>query len=293
MLSPSIMLILLTLIWGLTFPATKAALTATTPMQFLALRFGIAMVIILPMTLIKARRGELRRAEGESKVWIWGIGIGVLLLAGYILQAVGMKYTTASRSGFFTGLLTIFTPIFASLFRTSKTSWATWMGVPVAIVGVYLLADPSLGGMNLGDWLTVICAVVFALQMVTLEASSGKLGGIEAVAGRLWVAQIAVAGIGSVIGALIEGAEWHVAPVGWWGIAYTAIFGSIIATWAQTRYQPKVPAGHAALIFSLEPVFAAMFAAMLLGDTWTQRGLLGAGFIIMAMITSSLGSRKK
>jgi len=287
------MLILLTLIWGLTFPATKAALSETTPMQFLALRFGIAMMILLPGAVIQARRGNLRRASGEGKVWMWGLLIGALLLTGYVLQAVGMKFTTASRSGFFTGLLTIFTPIFASLFRTSRTSWATWMGVPIATVGVYLLADPSLGGMNYGDWLTVSCAVVFALQMVTLEASAERLGGIEKVAGRLWITQIAVAGIGSVIGAFIEGAEWKVAPVGWWGIAYTAIFGSIIATWAQTRYQPKVPAGHAALIFSLEPVFAAMFAAILLGDTWTNRGLLGAGFIVLAMVSSSLGLRKR
>jgi len=283
---PTLALVILTLIWGLTFPMTKAALEDVTPLQFLALRFCLASAILLPIALWKRREffsGDWRR------VWAWGVGIGALLLLGYALQAIGMKFTTASRSGFFTGLLTIFAPLLAAMIGSSRAGWATWAGIPVAMTGVWLLADPSTGGMNLGDWLTVGCAAVFALQMVALEVGSAKLGGIAAAAGGLWLAQVLVGGAGSLGAALIEGESWNVSRTALIGIAYNGIFGSILAVWLQTRFQPLVPAAHASLVFTLEPVFAAVFAWMILGDLWTARGLAGAALIVAAMGFSSLG----
>ncbi len=292
---PTLMLIILCAVWGLTFPATKAAIATTTPLQFLALRFGIASLILIPVAA--KRLGSIRSEwkPGDRQVWRWGIALGILLFTGYVLQAIGMRYTTASRSGFFTGLLTIIVPILAATFHTSRAPWMTWIGIPVAMCGVYLLADPSVGGLNRGDVLTIICAAVFALQMITLEAgerASRKATGKDPTT-DLWLIQTFLTGIGCLVWALIEGAPLHVTGVGWLGIAYTALFGSVGATWAQTKYQPMVPAGHAALVFTLEPLFAALFASILLGDTWTGRGLIGAALILVAMTSSSFGLARK
>jgi drug/metabolite transporter (DMT)-like permease len=237
--------------------------------------------------------------------------IGCLQFAGFGLQAVGMKYTTASRSGFFTGLLVIMTPICAAIFRTSRAPLATWLSVPVALAGVYLLANPEAGGLNKGDVLTILCAVVFALQMVSLEwtvKGKDEGGRMKDEKGNwsennhglidrartpnqfilhLTYLQIVIVFVGAAIWSVVENRPFQITSIGIWALVYCAIFGSIFAVWAQTRYQPDVPAGHAALVFSLEPLFAALFAWLLLGDRWTPLGLVGGGLIIVAMMISS------
>lgn len=296
MLYPTLMLALLTVIWGVTFPATKAALAVTTPLQFLALRFGIASVILLPLLSIRMRRGVGASPAAEVRVWRWGVGVGALFLTGFMLQAVGMRYTTASRSGFFTSLLTLFAPLFAALWGTSRASLATWLAIPIAITGVWLLADPAVGGLNKGDILTIGCAAVFALQMMALESASrqqksAESGGVsrERTTELLTFAQVLVGGVGSLVGALIEGAPLKIESAGWLAVAYTALFGSLVGVWLQTRFQPLVPAGHAALVFTLEPLWAAFFAWILIGEMWTMRGFIGAGLIIIAMAVSGAG----
>lgn len=287
---PSLMLAVLCAVWGLTFPLTKAAVGATTPLQFLSLRFGLGILLLAPFVRLwpPLNIGQMKRLGGRE--WRWVIVVGLLMAVGFALQATGMRYTTASRSGFFTGLLTIFAPIIAALFHTSKAPWTTWIGVPVAMAGVYLLASPEAGGLNRGDILTIACALVFAFQMVALEVAdkAGRARGVDPT-GALLLSQVVVTGILCIAGALIEGESWHVSSAGWWGVGYTALFGTVIAIYMQTRFQPLVPAGHAALVYTLEPLFAASFAAILLGDRWTTSGFLGAGLILAAMAISSVG----
>jgi len=279
------MLALLCAIWGMTFPATRAALATTDPVHFLALRFTLAVVLTpLIMALFGAPvKFAVRRRT--ARAWLWGLGVGVLLFVSFALQTYGMRYTTASRSAFFTGLLVVVTPILAALFRTSRMSLVAWLGVPVAAAGIWLLAEPGSGGLNRGDYMTIGCALVFALQMVALEAAAKR------VADRwlLTFAQMLVICVGALLWGLWEGAIFKITPVGWLAVAYNALFGGVIAVWMQTRYQPMVPAGHAALIFTLEPVFAGIFAWLLLGEGWTLRGLAGAAMILAAMAGASRG----
>ncbi len=283
------MLILLTVIWGMTFPATRSALSVTDPMQFLALRFMIAVGLSTPFIIIRRIRMKHNQSDPTKSIWIGGSLVGLLLFIGFALQTVGMKYTTASRSGFFTGLLVVLTPPLAWLFRTSKTSVITWVAIPISVGGVYLLSDPGSGGLNFGDWLTIGCAVVFALQMVTLEAVAGKLTDRF----ELTYVQMFTLMVGAMLWCLIEDVKFNMTISGWLAVGYNGIFGGIIAVWLQTRYQPDVPAGHAALIFILEPVFAGLFAWMLLGELWSSQALMGAGLICAAMMASSFGWGKE
>ncbi|MBZ0264085.1 DMT family transporter [bacterium] len=314
-LRSTLMLILLCGIWGLTFPATKAALEVTSPLHFLALRFSIAAVImsiffafnrfrnlrkkqILPDThAISPVGSTVLGSDAESLsnqksatgfgngIWLRGTIVGLFLLLGFALQVIGMKYTTASRSGFFTGLLVVITPIIALLFRTSKTHWLSWMGLIPAIIGVYFISDPGSGGLNLGDWLTIGCAFAFSMQMVVLEVVARKKDDVW----RLTFVQVAVIGLGGIVISLILGQSFHMNLIGWGAVMYTAIFGSIIAVWMQTRFQPEVPAGHAAMLFTSEPIFASLFAFILLGETMTTSTIIGAAFVLSAMLTSSFG----
>lgn len=280
------MLVLLTMIWGGTFPATKAALAVTDPMHFIALRFMIAVLILTPFMWKRLEHNRLRIRSTllrKNPAWLYGVWVGVFMAIGYTLQTQGMKFTTASRSGFFTGLLVVLAPILANLFRTSRTPSVVWVGLPISVAGGYLLADPESGGLNFGDLLTIGCALTFAIQMVTLEAVSKKTDDVW----MLTYMQMIMIGAVGVVWSVIEGNPFRISTVGMIALGYNTILGGIMAVWMQTRFQPDTSAGHAALIFTLEPVFASIFAWMLLGETWTGRGLIGAGFILTAMLWSS------
>jgi drug/metabolite transporter (DMT)-like permease len=127
-LKTTLMLVLLTVIWGGTFPATKTALSVTDPMQFVALRFGLAIGLVTPFL------ARLRRGSGtlwNAKLWRAGVGVGSLLFIGYALQTLGMKHTTASRSGFFTGLLVALTPSPPIFFAQPDASLSADLGADV------------------------------------------------------------------------------------------------------------------------------------------------------------------
>ncbi len=311
-LRATVMLIVLTAIWGLTFPVTKLSVVDTDPIQFVALRFGTAFPLLYLFLLLRFR-GHIRPKAGDDddsyaamteagmspvwvklrngilrSIWVRGALIGGLLFAGFALQVLGLEHTTASRSGFFTGLLVVLTPPLALLLRTSHTPRTAWFALLPAAAGITLIADPDTGGMNIGDWLTLGCALVFALQMVILEALSRS----DKESRALTLAQVGAVAVLAIVWTLVHGQPFEMTRTGWIGVAYTAIFGSVIAVWLQTRFQPDVPAAHAGFVFSLEPVFASLFAWMLIGDPWSARSLFGAALILVAMGISSFAIAK-
>lgn len=307
------MLALLCVIWGLTFPVTKSALDTIDPMQFLTLRFGIAAIILVPIVLSRRGRRPSQDKSGKllpdaacppagstrsvlveflqkfESIWLRGALVGLLLFIGFTLQVYGMRFTTASRSGFFTGLLVVIAPLLAFFLRTSRTPVASWLGIVPALTGVFLLSNPGAGGLNLGDWLTIGCASVFALQMIVLEAAAKPHDSIL----EFTLAQVLVVLMCGTVWCIVEGASLALTTGVWVALVYTGVFGSMVAVWLQTRFQPMVPAGHAALVFTLEPVFAAGFACILLGETWTKAEISGAGLILVGMIVSSAGLSRK
>jgi len=275
------MLVLLTVIWGMTFPATKIALQTTDPVTFLFLRFLVAGMVLLPYIAIR----QFKRPRGTNPTrWGRGALVGLALGIGFMLQTIGMRTTTASRSGFFTGLLVVFTPLLAILFNTSYVSRRVLIAIPPALMGIWLMSDPGGGGLNLGDWLTIFCAFVFAGQMILLEAMRFRED-------ETWeIAFVQMAMVGLIAGGwlLWKNSQLLLSGVLLWTVLFNGLFGGIAAIWLQTRYQPRVPAGYAALIFILEPLFAGTFAYLLLSDPWRLRSIGGAGLIITAMAIASI-----
>jgi drug/metabolite transporter (DMT)-like permease len=269
------------LIWGSTFIVVKSALGQISTMYFLALRFAVAAVCMAALFAPAFRRGT-RRAIASGL--LGGALAGVFLWAGYVLQTFGLKYTTAGKSGFITGLYIVLVPLVsAALYRRTPRA-AEALGIVVATAGLALLAVPSLDfNMNRGDLLTVACAVAFAFHLIVLGYYSEREM-FEAVA----LGQIAGAALLSGLSLAVEPARAQWSPGIWVAIGITGIFGTAVAFAVQTWAQQFTTATRTALIFALEPVFALATAIILAGETITVAGLVGAALILGGILLVEL-----
>lgn len=279
-----LLLVLITLLWGLTFVQIKAALAYVSPLYFNAIRMTLAT---LAMCLIFHK--ELSRLT--VKAVRAGVIVGVFLWLGYEFQTVGLKYTTASKSAFLTGICVVLVPILLAVFFGRRVNrWVT-VGATTAFVGLYLMAFPANGGeafrlssVNKGDWLSLACAVMFAFQIIFIGRATRKYP----------FRQIATVLIGSctmLMWLTIPVTEkpfitWN--PTVIWAIAITGLLCTAFAFSIQAWAQQFTPPTHAALIFTLEPVFAGVASWLLLGERLGARGWLGAVLIIAGVLISEL-----
>ena len=273
---PRLALLLSTLIWGATFPATKAALEQLPPFSFLFLRFMIGLMVtwllfrVLGWPLLRDR-ALLRRSAIAT----------VFLFVGYATQTVGLRYTTASNSAFITALYVVLVPLFLRRFERR-----TWLAAGLATVGLWLLVNPS-AAVNRGDLLSVACAAAFAAHIVCLEFYT-KQG--DARSFFLW--QLAfVAGLMGPAMALESPEAARFAPTAVLLVALVITGGFATGAFAvQVWAQQRLPAQQVALIFALEPAYAAWLAWYFLGEHLDPRGWVGSGFILIAVLLGASGT---
>ncbi|HXM78250.1 MAG TPA: DMT family transporter [Thermoanaerobaculia bacterium] len=282
-------LIGVTVVWGSSFVVVKNAFAQSPPLQFLFWRFLIAVVLIAPFLAARRRTPGLVRD---------GLVIGLLLAGGMSLQVLGIPGTSASKAAFLTGLSVVLTP-FAAWLRTRKLpSLENGIGVTFAGAGFFLLTFPAVGGpVNRGDVLVFGCGVVFAFYIVELAERSARHDAVWLTAFQL-VTVVAVAGIASLalrlpaLAALPEAAA-EARPVVWrgtflWSVLYLGSLGTVGTFFCQTWAQARMSATHAAIIFALEPVFAAILAAWLLGDHLGARGAAGGALVLAGIVVSEM-----
>ncbi len=269
-----ISLFLVSVVWGATFPLVKASLDYITPLGFITLRFLLGF-LILAVFLFKYLRGS-------RDALLPGIILSIFLFLGYLFQTVGLKYTTSSHSGFITGLYVVFTPIFAIFIIKERISAKVAAAVVLALLGLYLLSNMS-GGVNFGDFLTLLCAIAYAIQVV-LVAKYSRLHNPT----TLTLIELAFVFLFSTGGWAMEGfyVEWNWIMI--FGVIFTGIFATAIAILAQTHAQRVIPSSHAAIIYTTEPVFAGIFSYIFLGETLGMRGMIGAGLILLGMLLVAL-----
>jgi drug/metabolite transporter (DMT)-like permease len=268
-------LLLTTLIWGGTFVVVKGALLDASPFSFLAIRFIIATLIILPFVL--PQLGNV-----SSREWLAGFLLGVMLFIGFSTQTVGLLFTTASKSGFITGLLVVFTPFLQLIIEKRIPRPGNVLGVVLVLIGLFLLTSPQGSEFNIGDALTLVCAFFFALYIVYLDIYS-KLYSVIV----LTFIQIAAVALLSLSGAfLFEEVKLHFTGNLVFALAYTAILATLLTTYLQTRYQRETTPTRAAIIFSLEPVFSAILAYFVLSEVIGKIGVVGGAIIVLGLITS-------
>ena len=278
--SPMIALVALvgvTAVWGYTFLVVQDAIARMPVMDFLAWRFLVASVVMIalrPTCLRNVTRLELLR----------GIGLGTILGLGYITQTYGLRYISAATSGFITGMFVVLTPVMSWILLRRKTKRNTWMLIALATVGLALL---SLNGwsVGIGELLTLGCAVFFAIHIVGLGEWSSQY---EPYAFSLL--QIGAVALISVIAATPEGIAVPPNPGVWVVVGITGVLATAVAFFVQTWALSLVSATRAAVVMTMEPVFAGLFAVVIGGNRLTLRTLAGAACILAAMFIINLKS---
>jgi drug/metabolite transporter (DMT)-like permease len=280
-------LLAITASWGSTFFLIHDLLDRMPVLDFLAVRFSIAAVAILllsPRAVGRLSRDRFRHA----------VVLGLLYGGGQILQTTGLAHTAASVSGFITGMYVVFTPVLAALLLRSRIGALTWAAVLLAItgLGVLTLGDASsgdvLGGLGYGEALTLVSAMIYALHIVGLGAWSNARDALG-----MSIVQCLVIAVICTAAAAPGGIELPQTGGDWASVVYMALVAGAAALLAQTWAQAHLPPTRTAIIMSMEPVFAAVFAVLLGGESATGRMLGGGALVLTAMLIVELVPRRK
>ena len=272
-------LLAITVIWGWTFVLVKQGMTEVGPLSFLAARFGVAFLVLAIML-----HGTLRRIDRRSLMR--GSVVGIALFLGYLFQTWGLVYTTATKSGLLTGLSVVIVPIAASMLLRKRVQLTVWLGTLFAAGGLFLLVagKGQLGAMNKGDALTLACAVSFALHIVLVDRFVRRSDYRQ-----LLLVQVGVVGLLSLIGALtMERSVPALSGSLIEGILVTGVLATAVALYVLNRFQASSTASYTAIILTMEPVFAALFGALLLGETMGPSQWMGGAMILMGMAIPSI-----
>ena len=271
-------LLFVTAIWGGTFVMVKDALDSTGPLTFLALRFVLAVVVLLPFV---AARPSVWSGPAAAGGWL----VGFFLFAGYALQTAGLQFTSASKAGFITGLSVVIVPALYAAIARRPPQRGIVVGVVFAVVGLALLSLRDELTVQIGDFLVLGCALAFALHILSLGRVAPSF---DVLALTVW--QIAAAAMLTVLGAAVfESPSVEQLVAVWPAAAFTGIFATVVAFYLQTRAQRFTTPTHTALIFSMEPVFAGLFGYLLAGERLDARALVGCGLILAGMLVAQLG----
>jgi drug/metabolite transporter (DMT)-like permease len=272
------MLATVTIFWGATFPIVKDAISEMPVMAFLWVRFAMAAMLL---ALITGRKGF---ASLNRRGWRLGILLGTLLFLAYLFQTFGLERTSSANAGFLTGLGVVWVPLMAGPFLKKPAAFGSKIGVGLALIGLFLLTWHTPWTINFGDFLVVICSVFIALHIIGLDAFTKGYDGRA-----LAFVQIATMAVLCCFGSLVfEPVSW---PQVWTGslvfaFITTSVFATAYAFWAMTTFQKRTTPTRAALIYTLEPVFAAIFSIWLAGDRLSSIGWIGGALIVVGMIVA-------
>lgn len=290
-------LVLVTLIWGSTFVLAKQVLDYWPPLAYIGARFvlaSITLAVIFPKQLASARARE----------WKMGATLGAIMVGGFTLQAVGQIYTTPSKSAFITGLTTPLVPFVALLVLRVRPSFENLAGVVLASLGGILILMPSEASVNRGDVITLSCTVLFAAHITLLSVYAKRVELRQLTALQISSAAILITIIWTLfrLFALVapanslpeavarEAVQLPFSTAIVLQLVYLSLIGIVATFLLWTWGQGRMSATHAAIIFSLEPVFATLFAVAVRGrGEWMgRRGTLGAALIFIGIIISEL-----
>lgn len=271
-------LALIALIWGSTFVMVKNALDAVEPMTFVGWRFWLASAFLV--ILFRRRMQGLTRGD-----LLAGGLIGVWLALGYIFQTIGLQTTTSAKAGFITGLSVVIVPALATLLLRRPPGRGALAGIVAATVGLgFLTLDENLRVQS-GDLWVLGCAFAFALHIVTVSRFSPHYDSV-----RLAVVQIATVAILATGAAFVfETPRIDLPGDTWFAIAFTGVAATALAFGLQVYVQRFTTPTHTALLFSLEPVFAALFGWALASEVLGAKELIGCGLILAGMLVAELG----
>ena len=275
-----LMLVLVTMFWGGTFPLVKGAIAQVPVMAFLWVRFAVAALLLLvwagPRTIAGLGKNGVQR----------GIWLGILLFLSYAFQTFGLAKTSSANCAFVTGLNVVWVPLLAGPILGKPAAPGSRIGVVCALLGLFMLTYQVPWQINSGDGLVLICSLFVAFHILGLDAWTHGFDGRA-----LAFVQIATMAVLSLIGSLLF--EPVTLPRVWtptlfWAIIICSVFATVFAFWAMTTFQKLTTPTRAALIYTLEPVFGALFAVLYAGERLSAFGWAGGGLIVTGMIVAEV-----
>ena len=281
-LRAELLLVMMTVIWGGTFVVIKTGLTDASPLLFLSLRFGVALLIGCAIWLVPLRRALSRRLTRRTVVH--GVVLGVLMFGGYGSQTFGLQYTTVAKSSLFTYSFALLTPLLQYLIARKRLAAGNLAGLAVVVAGMYLFASPAAGSLNLGDWATLGGAAVFAFYIVYLDRYSSE--GDPVILTLLQFATTAALALVSSLVLERPRVDWngHL----FFAIGYLSILGSVVAVYVMSRFQKDTTPTKAVILYALEPIFSVAFGCLLLKEALDLKMIAGGLLILAGVLTSEL-----
>ncbi|WDR05137.1 DMT family transporter [Devosia rhodophyticola] len=274
----TLLLLACTMLWGFAFVAQKSAMDSMGPLTFAAARYLLGGLVIMPLALFEHKR---KKTPLSPRHWGLVMVLSVVFFLGSWLQQEGLISTTVTNGGFLTGLYVFFVPAIAFIVMRTKPHPVVLICVPLALVGIYYLNGGGLDSFNLGDGIIVFSAVFWACHVL-------MLGYIARATGLpIYVSAISflAAGLMALVFALVlEQPNIAALQAGWIQIAYTGILSTAVAFTFQAIGQQYVPSANAAIILSAESLFAALGAAVVLGERLPLVGYFGASVLFIAIV---------
>lgn len=276
-----LMLILMVVIWGSTFFMIKEHIRFVDPVGMLVYRFGAAAAVLAGFLLFKRR--PLWR--GLLPGFTAGFWLGLI----YLSQNIGMVYTSASNSGFITALFVVFTPLFSIVCFRQRPAPLRLMAAGLSVAGLWFLTG-GFSGMNRGDWITLIAPVAGAFYVLFCDRYLKR--GLDPLV-FCFHQFLAVAGLSLVWMVLFKAPFQITSPATYWVIAYLTVFATLITFLVYAYVQRIATPMKCALIFALEPVFAALFAGLFGGETFSMGQVFGGFLIVVALIVAEIPVKKE
>jgi len=272
------------LLWGATFVVVKSSLDYSSVFVFLAARFTLATLLMAgfrPHVFRKLKREEL----------LAGAALGFFMFGGYAFQTAGLQYTTPAKSGFVTGSSVVMVPLLLGIFWGRRLTLWVYGGVFAAVFGLYFLTVPAEGisHLNRGDLLTFVAAGLYAMHIILVGNYSRR----HSVAALSVLQVAACAALAWLATGVTSAAGWQPARFGWQaksllGIAICAVLATAVAFSIQLWAQQFTSSSHAAILFTLEPVFASATSYILLRERLGNRALLGALFVLAGILIAEM-----
>lgn len=278
----NLMLLFAAAIWGFGFVAQRLGMNFLEPFAFNGVRFLLGSCSLLPLIWWFSRK-QASAPTDQASLLKAGLLSGAVLFIAASLQQVGLLYTTAAKAGFITGLYLILVPILGLLLKHT-TGLTTWLGAVLAVGGLYLLSINDDFSMSFGDMLQFIGALFWAVHILLIDHFSGRVSPL-----KLSSAQFLVCGLLSLLVSLLVEAPTLAAVVaGWQPILYAGLVSVGVAYTLQVVGQKSANPAHAAIILSLESVFAAIGGVWLLDETLSLRAWCGCGLMMAGMLLSQV-----
>ncbi|MDA1007663.1 MAG: DMT family transporter [Planctomycetota bacterium] len=282
-------------IWGSAFAAQKLAMVAMPPVSFTGIRYCIgaaAIAFLLPVRRVFGLAGRIvdpAAGRHARDLWIGGLSGGMVMFVGSVLQQVGIEHTSTGNAGFLTSVYVVGVPLLG-LFAGQRPGWAAWLAVTIAVPGLWFISMSGRPHIEAGDPWILACAVMWACHVQIVARFATRSDPIA-----LSVVQFAVTGIASLILAPFVQSEgmWTGLSVSVGPLLYCALLSTGVAFTLQTVAQRDAPPTHAAILLSLEGLFAAVTGWFWFDEALSTSQYIGAALLLSAAVLAQVPNRAK